>query len=75
MTPVQTSKSAAIRIEVPPIRNFNDFDGEHTNVEEGLTAVRRLLEFYTREKARFQAVLDQSATNEVKSYELPPANP
>ena len=68
MTPVQTSKSAAIRITVSPIRNFNDFDGEHTKVEEGLIAVRRLLDFYNREKARFQAVLDQSVSNEVKSY-------
>ena len=62
MIPVQTSKSAAIRIKVSPIKNFNDFDGEHAKVEEGLTAVRRLLDLYAREKARFQAVLVQPVT-------------
>ena len=68
MTPVQTSKSAAIRIKVSPIRNFNDFDGEQAKMEEGLIAVRRLLDFYTREKGRFQAVLDQPVSNGAKSY-------
>ncbi|MGA3212343.1 MAG: hypothetical protein ABSD20_13640 [Terriglobales bacterium] len=62
MTPVQTSKSAAIRIKVSPITNFNDFDRERAKVAEGLNAVRRLLDFYARETARFQAVLDQPVT-------------
>jgi hypothetical protein len=62
MTPVQTSKSAAIRIRVSPIGNFNDFDEERAKVEGGLTAVRRLLDFYAREGARFQAVLVQPVT-------------
>lgn len=61
MAPVQTGKSAAIRLQVSAIRDFGDFDGVRTNVEEGLAAVRLLLGFYIQEKERFSAAMAQPA--------------
>jgi len=61
LTPVQTGKSAAIRIRVLPIRNFNDFDEVQAKAKEAFIAVRCLLNFYVQEKAKFQEVLKRQA--------------
>lgn len=53
----QTGHSAAIRIEVSPIRDFADFDRERPKVAEALSAVRRLLNFYARERSYLDPVL------------------
>jgi hypothetical protein len=58
----QTGKSAAIRLEVSKIGRFNDFDLERGRVAEGLAAVRRLLNFYTREHGRLDPVLKNGRT-------------
>lgn len=57
MAAVQTGKSAAIRVEVPRIVSFDDFDREPGAVEESFVAVRRLLDFYIRERGHFELVL------------------
>src|SRR6267154_3062122 len=53
----QTYNSAAIRLEVPKIANFNDFAAETHNVQQGLTAVRKLLTFYDRERNNIEGIL------------------
>jgi hypothetical protein len=57
MSAVQTGKSAAIRVEVPRIVSFDDFDRERGAVEESFAAVRRLLDCYIRERVQFDSVL------------------
>jgi hypothetical protein len=58
----QTGKSAAVRLEVSKIDQFNDFDQERAKVAEGLTAARKLLNFYTRERSRLEPVLKSGHT-------------
>jgi len=53
----QTGKSAAIRLVVHKIDHFSDFDQERAKVAEALSAVRRLLHFYTRERNRLEPAL------------------
>src|ERR1035441_2837339 len=57
MTIHQTYKSAAIRLNVPKIGQFSDFNQERGKVAEGLVAVRKLLDFYARERDRLQNAL------------------
>ena len=61
MTAVQTSKSAAIRIEVPLISNFCDFDRERGSVEKSFTAIRRFLALYRQQREHFDSVLLRSS--------------
>jgi hypothetical protein len=56
----KTGKSAAIRLIASKIDHFSDFDQERAKVAEALSAVRRLLHFYTRERHRLEPAL-QSA--------------
>jgi hypothetical protein len=58
----KTSKSAAVRLEVCKIELF-DFDQERAKVEEGLSAVRRLLNFYAREAVRLDPILKIARTD------------
>jgi hypothetical protein len=57
MTIEQTVKSAAIRLHVSKIEDFRCFDDQRASVEEAFLAVRRLLNFYTRERSRLEPVL------------------
>jgi len=57
-----TGKSAAIRLRVCKVEQFNDFDRERPRVREGLSVARRLLEFYTREHARLEPILKSART-------------
>ncbi len=56
----QTGKSAAVRLEVSRIERFDEFNREQSTVAEGLSAVKRLLAFYTRERVRLEPVLESA---------------
>lgn len=60
MTPVQTSKSAAIRIKVPAILKFDDFERDKQTVTQSFLEVRRLLALYKQNREHFDAVLPPS---------------
>jgi len=60
MTQVQTGKSAAVRLEIPKIVGFDDFDRERKSVEISFEAVRRLLNWYIRERVHFNTALSES---------------
>ena len=72
MAPVQTNKSAAIRIEIPRILSFDDFDRERESVEKSFVTVRRLLQLFERERARFESVLNRSKFSEDANVWLMP---
>jgi hypothetical protein len=59
----QTGKSAAVRFDVSTIEQFNDFTQEQPKVAEALAAVRRLLNFYTREGVRLDPILKIARTD------------
>lgn len=62
MTIQQTSKSAAIRLSVPEIRQFSDFQLERCNVGQAFTAVRKLLDFYDRQRSQLEPLLSNPNT-------------
>lgn len=57
MFPVQTAKSASIRINVQPITDFSSFDNVRPDIERSVDTVKRLLALYVRERTRFRSVL------------------
>jgi len=58
----QTGNSAAIRLIVRKIDQFNDFNQERATVEEALPDVRKLLDFYTDRRAQLEPVLKNART-------------
>ena len=53
----QTGNSAAIRLEVPRIESFSDFEVERGKVQQALTALSRLLAFYNRQCTLIEGIL------------------
>jgi hypothetical protein len=43
---IQTGKSAAIRLEVPKVENFGDFESQRPTLHTAFTEIARLLAFY-----------------------------
>ncbi|MGA3056092.1 MAG: hypothetical protein ABSD63_17930 [Candidatus Korobacteraceae bacterium] len=58
----QTHRSAAIRLVVSQISQFSDFEQERPKIAEAFAGVKRLLNFYTRERVRLEAVLTSART-------------
>jgi hypothetical protein len=62
MTIEQTHKSAAIRLLVSKIEDFRSFNNQKAIVEEAFAAVRKLLDFYSRERSSLDAALANAST-------------
>jgi hypothetical protein len=56
----QTGKSTAVRLIVPPIKDFSNFEREQLTVEEAFKAVTRLMNFYSRESSRLGTAILKS---------------
>lgn len=67
MSLVQTGHSASIRVRVPEIKIFNDFDQEIPKIEESLGAVSRLILFFQQKRQRIEVALSQPAVNNTGS--------
>src|ERR1700688_2633525 len=52
----RTGNSAAIRIELPGIDRFDDFETEKDKVHKALIEIARLLTFYDRERLKIQDI-------------------
>jgi hypothetical protein len=62
MTIEQTTKSAAVRLNVSKIEDFRCFNDQKAIVDEAFAAVRRLLDFYSRERSSLDAALANANT-------------
>jgi hypothetical protein len=58
----QTYKSAAIRLAVPAIKDFGQFDRERATIAEAFSAATRLIAFYMRERDRLAPILAAART-------------
>ncbi len=52
MTPIQTGRSASLRLIVSRVKDFDDFRSAEHAVREGMAAAMRLCDFYAREGGR-----------------------
>jgi hypothetical protein len=59
MRPIQTGRSASLRLIVTKVENFTDFRSQEAAVREGMAAALRLCQFFAREGARFSETIEK----------------
>jgi hypothetical protein len=67
MAPIQTGRSASLRLIVPKVEDFSDFGSSEPAVREGMAAALRLCDLYAREGGRLSAMLDLDGERCLKS--------
>ncbi len=65
----QTYNSVAIRLEVPRIDKFDDFERERGKVDQALTTVKQFLAFYDRKGTRIEPILSRARRQKHSSTE------
>ncbi|WP_263365614.1 hypothetical protein [Edaphobacter bradus] len=68
LEPVQTSKSASIRLSVPLISDFGSTEQNKENIFAAFDAVNRLVQFWGQNKAILQELVE-AKSNSVPNYE------